>query len=298
MPWISQGGGGGQWGGGGGQGPWGRGSGGQQPPNLEDLLRQGQDRFKSFMPGGFGGSRIFIWILLGIAAIWLASGIYRVEPSEQGIVLRFGEWVATTTSGLHYHMPWPIESVVTPEVTKVHAINVGFRTLADSGRTTKRDVPEESLMITGDENIIDIDLNVQWRINDAGKYLFNIRDPEATVKTVSESVIREIAGQTPIQAALTQDRGIIEDKTISLIQVILDEYEAGVLITDVNLQQVKPPEAVIDAFNDVQRALQDKERLQNEAEAYRERYRAAGQGRGRESETRGRGISAKGGQRS
>ena len=274
MPWTNQGGsggGGGPWGGsgGGGTGPRGRGSGGQQPPNLEDLLRQGQDNFKRFMPRGFRGARGLVFILIGIIIIWLMTGIYTVGTAEQGVVLRFGKWVATTGPGLHYHLPAPIESALTPEVQRINNTDIGFQTLGGGARDTKRDIPKESLMLTGDQNIIDIDLAVLWKIQDAGQYLFNIRDPDATVKIAAESAIREIIGKTDMQPALTEGRDQVEDDTRILLQNILDEYEAGILITQLKLQEVKVPDAVIDAFDDVQRAIQDRDRIQNEADAYR-----------------------------
>ncbi len=276
MPWSSQG--GGPWGGGGGnggggggggQGPWGRGPGGQQPPNIEDMVRRGQDRLKSALPGGIGGGRGILLVLIVAFAIWMASGLYRVQPDEQGVVLRFGAWVATTQPGLNYHWPVPIESALTPSVEAINSIEVGFRTFGDGRAGAKRDVPEESVMLTGDQNIIDIDFTVQWKVKDAGQFLFNIRDPAQTVKVAAESAMREIIGRMDIQPALTEARGDIQRDTKALLQAILDDYEAGIEITEVQLQEVQPPAPVVDAFNDVQRALQDRDRLQNEAEAYR-----------------------------
>jgi membrane protease subunit HflK len=260
------GGGGGPWGSGGGS-PWGRG-GPPQPPNLEDLLRQGQDRFKRMMPKGAGNSNLVFYIGIAIVTLWIASGIYRVQSDEQGVVLRFGKLVDITEFGLHYHLPSPIESVVKPRVKQINSLDLGFRNLAE-GRGPKREVPEESLMLTGDQNIIDIDFNVQWRIKDAEQYLFNIRDPEQTVRVVAESAMREIIGHTGIQPALTEGRRTIEAEAVGLMQKILDDYGSGIAITQVQLQEVHPPQPVVDAFNDVQRALQDRDRMQNEAEAYR-----------------------------
>ncbi|MEQ8965147.1 MAG: FtsH protease activity modulator HflK [Azospirillaceae bacterium] len=285
MPWSNQGGGGGgPWGssgggtgGGGGQNPWGRGGGGgggsgggPTPPDLEEMLRRGQDRFRSIMPRGFGGGR---GILLGVAALvilWLATGFYRVQPEQQGVVLRFGEYVRTSGPGLHYHLPSPIETVLRPAVTRINRIDVGFVGASD-GRTVnvQRDVAEESLMLTGDENIIDIDFTVLWRISNAQDYLFNIREPEETVKVVAESAMREIMGRTEIQPALTEARQQIEQQTRELMQTVLNGYGAGIAIEQVQLQKVDPPQPVVDAFNDVLRARQDQQRLRNEAEAYR-----------------------------
>lgn len=279
MPWNNQGGGngGGPWGsppgGGGNNGnnPWGRPpGGGQQPggPDLEELLRKGQERFKNLTPGGLGGGK---GILLGVVAlglIWGLSGIYRVQPDEQGVVLRFGQYVRTEQPGLRYHLPSPIESVETPKVTRVNRLEIGYRSAVDN-RRGGGDVIDESLMLTGDENIIDIDFTVMWVIKDAGNFLFKIREPELTVKMAAESAMREVIGRTDIQPALTEARQDIEQQTKALLQTMLDEYQSGIEISQVQLQKVDPPGPVVDAFNDVQRARQDRERLRNEAEAYR-----------------------------
>ena len=265
---------GGWQGGGGGQGPWGGRPGGQQPPDLEELLRRSQERVRKIFPGGpgggFGGNRrALIAVPLILVAVWLASGFYRVQPDEQGVVLRFGEWIKTTQPGLNWHIPSPIETVFTPKVTRSNRVEIGFRSAADLGRTTSaREVANESLMLTGDENIVDINFVLLWLIKDAGQFLFNIRDPEATVKAVAESVMREIVGQTPIAEATTEARGAIELAAREQTQAILDSYGAGILITQVQLQKVDPPAEVIDAFRDVQRAQADRERLQNEAETF------------------------------
>lgn len=270
MPWQNN---GGPWGGGG-RGPWGQGPRGPgQSPDLEELLRKGQDRFKGLMPkGGWGKGGIILAVLL-VAAVWLASGFYRVEPDEQGVVLRFGKWVATTQPGLNYHLPAPIESVETPQVTRVNRVDIGFQA-GETLRTvsTTRDVPNESLMLTGDENIVDIDFAVFWVIKDAGQFLFNIRNPEgepgATVKAVAESVMREVIGRTPIQVAQTEGRATIAAEAQKQIQSVLDYYQAGIQITQVQLMKVDPPAAVIDSYRDVQAARADLERQRNEAQAY------------------------------
>lgn len=282
MPWKQQGGGGGgPWGGGGGgQGPWGGrppggGSGGggggmSGPPDIEELIRKGQDRFRRMMPGGFGGARGVIAIVVLGAFFWLMSGLYRVQPGERGIELMFGQYINTTQPGLNFWFPWPIGSVARPNVEKTNQINIGFRTLGASGHTDNiRDVSEESLMLTGDQNIIDIDFVVQWRIKNARDFLFNIRDPELTIKLAAESAIREIVGQAPLEEVLATKRTEVEVRTRDLLQRIMDDYHAGVFVAEVKMQKVDPPQKVIDAFNDVQRARQDKERQQNEAEAYR-----------------------------
>ncbi|MEE9139386.1 MAG: FtsH protease activity modulator HflK [Alphaproteobacteria bacterium] len=262
MPWTTR--------GGGGQGPWGRGPSGPQPPDFEDLLRTGQDRFKKMFPSGIRGGKGFWLVLAAVAAIWLASGVFRVLPNEQGVVLRFGEYVRSELPGLHYHLPWPIESAVTPRVTFVHRTEIGYRAADRFARTaTARQVPEEALMLTGDSNIVDINFTVFWVIKDAANFLFKIRDPEGTVKSAAESAMREIIGQTPIVLALAEGRRQIEDDTKDLLQRILDDYESGVEVTQLQLQKVDPPGPVIDAFNDVRRAEADQQRLRNQAEAYR-----------------------------
>ncbi|MCC7016833.1 MAG: FtsH protease activity modulator HflK [Rhodospirillales bacterium] len=274
MAWKNQ---GGPWGGGGNggdQGPWGgRGSGGGPsmpgPPDLEELLRRGQDRFRRALPGGFGGGRVVGLAVLAGVALWFASGFYRVQPGELGVELLFGQYLRVTTPGLNYWLPRPFGQVITPNVERTNQINIGYRGAADVGGIGgTRDVPQESLMLTGDQNIIDIDFVVQWRVKNASDFLFNIRDPEPTIKIAAESAMREVVGQTTLEDALTVKRQGVEERTRELLQSILDEYGAGVMIADVKLQKVDPPAQVIDAFNDVQRARQDKERKQNEAMTY------------------------------
>ena len=268
-PWGGSGGGGSD---GGGQGPWGGdgGQSGQQPPDIEEMLRRGQDKFKKFIPSGVGGPKRIILLVLAAIVIWLGTGFYRVQPSEQGVELLFGKFVQMTTPGLNYWFPGPIGQVFTPDVTNTNITSVGFRRVGSGGSraTNVRDVPEESLMLTGDQNIIDIDYQVQWRIKNAAEFLFNIRNPEETVKLASESAIREIVGQTTLEDALAKQRQQVESETHEVLQKILDSYGAGVFIDSVKMQKVEPPKQVIDAFNDVQRAKQDRERQQNEAQAY------------------------------
>ncbi|MBX3524377.1 MAG: protease modulator HflK, partial [Xanthobacteraceae bacterium] len=215
MSWKNQS--GGPWGGGP-RGPWGSGPqqgpgrGGNQPPDLEDLIRRGQDRLKSVLPGsGNFGSRGGLILLFAVIVIWLLSGFYRVNTDEQGIVLRFGKFVQTTQPGLNYHLPYPIETALTPRVTFENKIDIGFRQQDDFRRgTVTRDVPEESLILTGDENIVDVDFSVFWIINDAGRYLFNLQNPEGTIKAVAESAMREVIGRAQIQPILTGARAATE----------------------------------------------------------------------------------------
>ena len=279
MSWKNQS--GGPWGGGP-RGPWGSGpqqgpgrggSGGNQPPDLEDLIRRGQDRLKSVLPGsGNFGSRGGLILLFAVIVIWLLSGFYRVNTDEQGIVLRFGKFVQTTQPGLNYHLPYPIETALTPRVTFENKIDIGFRQQDDFRRgTVTRDVPEESLILTGDENIVDVDFSVFWIINDAGRYLFNLQNPEGTIKAVAESAMREVIGRAQIQPILTGARAATEQEVLKLMQKILDSYQSGITVTRVQMQKVDPPSQVIDAFRDVQAARADAERLQNEAQTYANR---------------------------
>ena len=213
-----------------------------------------------------------------VAGIWLLSGIYRVQPDEQGVVLRFGKWVDTVDAGLHYHYPYPVERVLLPKVTQVNQLQLGGATefapgtagnsvVATPGGASAR-VDLANQMVTGDENIVIAEYVVFWRIKDAGEYLFRLQDPIATLQMAAESSMHAVIGQHPIQAALSDKRQEIADQAKQMLQGILDNYHAGILITQVQLQRVDPPAAVIDAFNDVQRARADQERARNEAEAY------------------------------
>jgi len=276
MPWNNQGGGNNQgpWGGGpqgpGNQNPWGsgQGPGKPRPPEFDKMMSDIRRRYGRFAPGGGKSGRAIILLLILLLAGWAVTGFYRVNPQQQGVVLRFGEWVRTTAPGLHYHLPAPIETVLTPEVTRDNRLEIGFRDL--QGRSaSRRDIADESLMITGDENIVDIDFVVFWRIADAGAYLFNLADPDETIKVAAEAVMREIIGQTAIQTVLTEGRQNVQISVRQKLQELLDEYKSGVRVREVQLLAVDPPADVIDAFNDVQRARQDRDRLQNEAEAFR-----------------------------
>ena len=254
----------------GGGGPSGNGSGTRrEPPNLDDIIKNFQKNINKFSGGKSGGSRPIILGLLVLLVLYIASGLYRVLPDEQGVVLRFGKYVHTTQPGLHYHFPMPFERVLTPKVTKVNRVDVGFRPASDSGRTSGvGNVPEESLMLTGDENIVDINYSVFWVIKDAQKFLFNIQSPVETVKATSETAMREVIAKNEIQTILTEGRSNIEVEVQDITQQILDEYGSGIQITQVQTQQADPPSQVIDAFRDVQAARADRERAKNEAEAY------------------------------
>ncbi len=277
MPWSSQNGGGGGWKGGG--GPWGPGpSGGGQSPDLEEILKRSQDRLKQAMPGGgLGGGFLALILLVVVAVVGFYSFTVSVQPNQQGVVLRFGALDRTLTPGLKFRWPYPIEQVYLPAVTNVNRVEVGLRASIGSSvfgttpTSVVRDVPEESLMLTGDENIIDVDFVVLWRIKDAPAFEFNIQNPEGTVKDVAESAMREIVGQNNIQPILTRSRHETEESVRALMQKTLDHYNAGIEVTQVQMQKVDPPSEVIAAFRDVQAARADNERLQNEADAYANR---------------------------
>ncbi|MGH7094237.1 MAG: FtsH protease activity modulator HflK [Stellaceae bacterium] len=286
MIWMSEG--GGPWGTGprgGGRGPWGGGGrgngdggggpgprgGGPRPPNLEEFLRRLQDRTRGLFPGGFRAGAGITIAIIAVIVLWLASGFYRVLPDEVGVVLRFGAYNRTTLPGLNYHLPAPIETVETPKVTRVNRTEIGYRSEETrGGRPAASDqVPVESLMLTGDENIVDVNCTIFWVIKDAKAYLFNIRAPEMTVKSASESALREVIGEHPLAMELSAGREQIEGDTKTLLQQLLDAYGAGITVTQVTLQRVDPPDQVIAAFRDVQAALADQARLKNEAESYR-----------------------------
>ena len=265
MPWNENNGGnsGGPWGspppGGGGRG------GGPQPPDLEDLLRKGQDRFKNALPGGgLGGSTISLGLLI-VLLLWAATGIYTVQTGELGVVRTFGEYSRITQPGLNYHFPYPIEQV---DVRKVEAINT--TQIGSLGGT--RDIPQESLMLTSDENIVNINFTVFWRIKpDAdgpANFLYNVQDPETTVKAVAESAMREVVGNNQLQPIITRGRQLVEQETKEVIQTTLDSYKAGITITNVQLLKADPPDQVIESFRDVDAARQDQDRVVNEANAY------------------------------
>ena len=258
--------------------PWdsprggGNGSGrGPVPPNIEEIIRNIQKTINRFMPGkgAKGGKLLFLGLII-LLIIWAASGLYRVLPDEQGVVLRFGKFIKTTQPGLNYHFPYPVETALTPKVTKVNRLDVGFRAGSDSGFSSAgiADVPEESLMLTGDENIVNIDFSVFWVIKDAGNFLFKIQDPAATVKAAAETAMREVIAKSKLQSILTEGRSKIEIETQEIAQSLLDEYESGIQITQVQTQKADPPDQVIDAFRDVQAARADMERAKNEAQAY------------------------------
>jgi len=241
---------------------------GKQPFDLEEFLKKGQRRFRRGLPRGLGGGGAIIIGLIALA-FWLMSGVYIVNPDEQGVVLRFGGVIGTTAPGINYHLPWPIESALTPQVTRENQINIGYR-VVDSRVTG--DVREESLSLTGDENIVDINFTVYWMIKDASAYLFNVQNlgigEDLTIRAVGESAMREVVGKNKTESILTADRESIQDEVRTLMQTSLNSYGAGVTVTRVQMQKADPPAQVLDAYRDVQAARTDQDRMRNEAEAY------------------------------
>ncbi|HID96281.1 MAG TPA: FtsH protease activity modulator HflK [Candidatus Latescibacteria bacterium] len=227
----------------------------------EELIGRGVPRVS-----GRGG-----YYLLGIIVlIWLLTGIYIIGPGAQGVVRRFGKVVAATGPGIHYHLPWPIERVDKPKVMEVKRVEIGFRTIHPGPPARYRRVPKESLMLTGDENIVDCQMIVQYKIKDAVKYLFNVRDVEETLKDASEAALRQIVGDHTIDEVMVTARFKVEEKVRQVLQEIMDGYMAGVMIANVKLQEVSPPEEVRDAFDDVVRAKEDRNKFINQARGYYE----------------------------
>jgi modulator of FtsH protease HflK len=235
------------------------------PPELSSRTARIRQwlHYYSRLLGLQGKGMVLILSLLAFA--WISAGIYKVQPDEQGVVLRFGKFVETSGPGLHYHLPFPFETVMVPKITQVNQLQLGMARMSGASAS---DTPHERQMLTGDENIVEADCAVSWRIKDAGKFLFRVNNPEAALKVVAESALREIISRTPIQAAMSDRRRQVADQTRDLLQALLDKEDSGILVTQVQLQRVDPPGVVIDAFNDVQRARADQERARNEAEAY------------------------------
>lgn len=264
MPWNNQN------GGGGGGGPWGNqprggrgnGRGSQQPPDLDELFRRGAERFRGGFPGGGLGAAL---VFLVLVAAWGATGFYKVETEELGVVLRFGKYSNTTLPGLHYHMPWPIETVMTPNVQQQRTVSIGA-------------TETESQMLTGDENIVDLQFNLQWRIANAPDYLFNVAYPEIVISTTAESVMREIVGQNTLTFVTQDGRDQVQAQVREGVQNVLDSYKAGVYVDQVKLVRVDPHKSVVEAYRDVQAARADRERMRNEAETYANRVVPEAQG--------------------
>lgn len=245
----------------------------QGPPDLDEVVRKMQES----LSGLFGGSRNngthshtsgkIILILLLLSIIWMATGIYIVDQAERGVVLRFGEFVDTTLPGLRWHWPYPVESVQIVNTEQIRNVEIGYRSTSSSHQPMGS-VPAEALMLTQDENIIDIKFAVQYRVKEAKDFLYNVKEPTATLQQVTESAVREVIGKSKMDFVLTEGRGEIVDRAKRLIQDILDRYQTGIEVTSVNMQDAQPPEEVQTAFADAVKAREDEQRLKNEAETY------------------------------
>ena len=229
-------------------------------PGLERLMQRLRGMF-----GGPGGVRPGALVAVAGAAfaLWAASGVYMVQPNEEAVVMTFGAYSRSETPGLRYHLPYPIEQVEKVPVTSLNRLDVGG--------TPVNDVPQESLMITGDKNIVDLDFSVTWRVADAARYVFATRAPDDAVKAVAESAMREVVGKTPLQPILTNGRGILQQQTAELMQRTLDSWGAGIIVVEVQIRSANPPQEVVAAFRDVQSAEQDRQSAENEANTYRNR---------------------------
>ena len=307
MPFSNNSGSGGPWGGGGnkgggGRGPWG-GGGGQgggggngggngQGPDVDELLRQGRDRLKVIFggdgQGGGGGGRggepeglgRAGWGLIGGVAVaaWLWASIYTVAPEERSVELLFGAEAGIGESGLNI-APWPFYTYEKLKVTRENIINIGGEQATQASfRNAGARRPDTGLMLTGDENIVDIDFQVVWNISDPAKFLFNLADPSATIQAVSESAMREVIGRSELKPILNRDRAVVSQEVGELIQSTLDSYESGVNIVRVNFDKADPPQEVIDDFRDVQAAAQDRDRAEKQAEAYANKRLASARG--------------------
>ena len=236
-----------------------------EPVNWDELWNQLKGRAGGGPRLPFGPGRALFFGLVVVLGIWLASGTYMVGPGSQGVVRRFGQEIGKTDAGLNYHLPWPIETVNVVDLAGIRRLNVGFREL---GPDQFQEDLSEALMLTGDENMVDVHVIVQYRVNDASRFLFKVRDSEEAVRAASEVALRHTVGQHPIDFTLVEARGQVEEETRAFLQQLLDNYESGLLVTQVKLQEVDAPQQVRDAFQDVVRAKEDKERLTREAQGY------------------------------
>ncbi len=265
---------------GGGQGPWGqgpkkpgnqnnwggggnRGPGSNLPPDLDELIRRGKDSLKNAIPGGGGRSSWLVPLALA-AAFVVFNSIYQIQPDEQGVVMRFGRFDRIADPGLHFAL-WPVESMDKPKVGSVRQIDIGAEN-------------NEATMLTSDKNIISVPFSVFWQISDAKQYLYDIADPEELIRTVSQSAMREVVGQTKAQPLLTNGKDLVASDVMQITQRLLNEYKSGVTVTQINLGDVQPPAEVRDAFAEVVRAGQNQQQLINEAELYKNKQSRLAEG--------------------
>jgi membrane protease subunit HflK len=240
------------------------------PDDLIELVENLRGRWQQFRPG------IKPWLfLLLVPILWLGSGFYIVGPGERGVVLLFGKAIDQTEPGLRYRLPWPIESHELVDIAQVRRAEVGFRSTAEEMtsrgmRGGSRSVPQEALMLTGDENIVDVQLFVQYRVQDPVKFLFAAYAPEEILHTSAQVALRGVVGQNSIDYTMTEGRVEVQEQVKTYLQKLLDTYQTGLLVSEARLLVVDPPSEVRDAFHDVVRALEDRERLVKEAEGYRE----------------------------
>ena len=280
MPWNNQS--GGPWQGGGnngdGQGPWGQGPrgpqgprGGGAPPDLEEILRQGQDRLKQVLPGGGGSSPLMIGIVAIVAlAFWIYQCVYTIQPDEMGTELLFGKPKQEISGpGIHFHW-WPLETF---EIANVRENQINIGSVGRGGQTS-------GLMLSGDQNIVDLAFSVLYQVVDPGAYLFNTKDPDDMVRQVAESAMREVVGQRPAQAVFRDDRAGVALQVRSITQATLDDYKTGLRVNSINIEDVAPPGPVADAFDEVQRAEQDEDRFIEEANRYANKILGAARGEG------------------
>jgi len=253
------------------RGPWGGGN--EPPPELDDMIRRAQENLRQVMPGGAGGGALLSLLAVAAIILWLASGLFIITPGEHGVIQKFGAHTRTQiTEGLGYHLPWPVETVTKVNVSQSRRIDIGFNERGSARNTsgTKTDIPEESLMLTSDANIVNLDMIVLWNIKSAEDYLFNIYDPESTIKRVAESAIREVVGQTKMFSIITQSRDDVARRAQEIMIANLDKYKSGVSISQVAILEAEVHPDVQEAFQDVQSAKQDAFEVQNRAQAYRE----------------------------
>jgi membrane protease subunit HflK len=232
-------------------------------PSMDEIAAKVQERILRW-----GGKKVLLFLFLIAIGIWLASGIYVVGPGEEGVIRQFGKEIDRTAPGLRYRLPWPIQTRDVVHLARVRRAEIGFKTDPASGRVTP--LPRESLMLTGDENIVDAQLFVQYVVKDASQFLFRVRQPEAVLKASAEVALRSVVGRNNIDYTMTEGRVVVQDEIKKYLQTLLDEYQTGLMVTEARLLVVDPPEEVKDAFHDVVRAWEDRERLMREAEGYRE----------------------------